>query len=37
MGDYEEFEKSFKATMDNIDRQIKAYEKEAEDYLSRFD
>ncbi len=46
MGDYEEddvseamskFEVSYKRVMDGIDAQIRAYEKEADDYLARFD
>ena len=37
MGAYEEFEVSYKRIMDGIDRQVKAYEKEADDYLKHFD
>ena len=36
MGGYEEFEASYKRIMEGIDRQVKAYEKEADDFLKDY-
>ena len=37
MGGYEAFEASYKRIMDGIDKQVKAYEREADDFLKQFD